>query len=511
MGIVAKQSIWNTITLFTGVFLGAINTMILFPMMLEADEYGLTRIIVTIGLLGGQFAMLGMPSVLIKFLHKFRKSEGNSYGILRFVIITCMAGAAVVVSCLYFGKSVVLLPYENNAKALGDNYFLLIPFVFFVVVNGVISQYLKAVFHSVYQLIISEIFMRVAQTFLLFLYYFELFSFDFFMLCFVLIYGMQSLLLLAYLVKIKEFDITQDKEVMTPKNRRGFFKYGIANFFSGLGFKLSNMIDVLMIGSMVGVAGVGENQGLKAIAIYSLAVFMSSVIEIPSRAISNIAFPLVGKAWANNNVEEVKNLYKKTATNQLVVGGLIFIGIWINIDQIITILIEISQESFDYSSIKYVVLFLGLAKLIHIASGINGGIIMTSKYYLFGTYITISLIFITLFTNWIFIPIYGIVGAALATAISLLLFNLVSFLFLLVKFKMQPYTMKTFLTIIIGFSVFYLTGLLPEIESPIFSIILQSFVVLCIYIPLIVVFKISEDINELVDKFSRKIRALFTH
>ena len=174
--------------------------------------------------------------------------------------------------------------------------FLLIPFVFFVVVNGVISQYLKAVFHSVYQLVISEIFMRVAQTFLLFLYYFELFSFDFFMLCFVLIYGMQSLLLLAYLVKIKEFDITQDKEVMTSKNRLNFFKYGIANFFSGLGFKLSNMIDVLMIGSMVGVVGVGENQGLKAIAVYSLAVFMSSVIEIPSRAISNIAFPLVGKS-----------------------------------------------------------------------------------------------------------------------------------------------------------------------------------------------------------------------
>ena len=77
MGIVAKQSVWNTITLFTGVFLGAINTMILFPMMLESDEYGLTRIMVTIGLLGGQFAMMGMPSILIKFLHKFRKKEGS--------------------------------------------------------------------------------------------------------------------------------------------------------------------------------------------------------------------------------------------------------------------------------------------------------------------------------------------------------------------------------------------------------------------------------------------------
>ena len=40
----------------------------------------------------------------------------------------------------------------------------------------------------------------------------KLFSFDFFMLCFVLIYGMQSMLLLAYLVKIKEFDVKEDKE-----------------------------------------------------------------------------------------------------------------------------------------------------------------------------------------------------------------------------------------------------------------------------------------------------------
>jgi O-antigen/teichoic acid export membrane protein len=510
MGIVAKQSVWNTITLFVGVFLGAINTMILFPMMLESDEYGLTRIIVTIGLLGGQFAMMGMPSILIKFLHKFRRKEGNSYGMLRFVIVACVFGIAVVGSCLYFGKAFILLPYENNAKALGDKYFLLIPFVLFVVVNGILSQYLKAVFHSVYQLVISEIFMRVAQTFLLFLYYFELFSFDFFMLYFVLIYGMQSLLLLAYLIKIKEYDVKEDKEIMTRKNRKSFFKYGIANFFSGLGFKLSNMIDILMIGSMIGITGIGENQGLKAIAIYSLAVFMSSVIEIPARAIGNIAFPLVGKAWANNNLEEVSTLYKKSAINQLVVGGLIFIGIWINIDHIILILIDISNKSFDYSTIKYVVFFLGLAKLFHVASGINGGIIMTSRYYLFGTYITISLIFITLFTNWIFIPIYGIVGAALATAISLLLFNLVSFLFLLVKLKMQPFTIKTFFTVIIGFLAFFLTGLLPEIGSPIFNVILQSIVVFCVYVPLIVVFKISEDINALAYKVWINIRVLFT-
>ena len=97
-----------------------------------------------------------------------------------------------------------------------------------------------------------------------------------------------------------------------------------------------------------------------------------------------------------------------------------------------------------------------------------------------------SLIFITLFTNWIFIPVYGIVGAAMATAISLLLFNLAAFLFLLVKFKMQPFTIKTVLAVIIAFLALFLTGLLPEIGSPIVNILMQSIVILCIYIRIII-------------------------
>lgn len=504
MGIVAKQSVWNTITLFTGVFLGAINTMFLFPMILEPEQYGLTRIIVTIGILASQFAMMGMPSILVKFLHKFRKEEGRSYGLLPFVLYFCIIGVLVVVVCMYFGKSIILMPYEGSAESIGEKFYLLFPLVFFITITGVLSNYLKAVFHSVFQLIVSEIIMRVSQTLLLIMYAFGWFDFDLFMLLFVLLYGIDAVLLLFYLVKIGEFDMALDKTVLTKENKKSFFKYGVANFFSGIGFRLSNMIDVLMISAMVITVGVDSDMGLKAVAIYSLAAYISSVIEMPARAIGNIAFSIIGKAWADDNLKEIISLYKKSAINQLVVGGLVFVGVWVNIDNIILLLNEISKDSYDYSQIKYVVFFLGLAKLFHVSSGINGAIIMTSKYYLFGTYVTVALIFITFFTNWIFIPPYGIVGAAVATTISILLFNIISFLFLWMKFKFQPFTIKTLLTISIGIAVYFLVTLLPQMGSPMVDLLLQSIIVLVVYLPLIIGLKISSDINTLVNKVSMK-------
>jgi len=504
MGIVAKQSVWNTITLFTGVLLGAVNTMLLYPMILESDQYGLTRIIVTVGILASQFSMMGMPSVLVKFLHKFRKEEGRSYGLLPFVLLSSIIGIVVVVLCMYFAKPVILMPYENSAESISDKYYLLFPMVLFITLTGVFSSYLKSVFHSVFQLVVSEIFMRLAQMVILGMYSFGWFGFDFFLVLFVLMYGLNSALLLFYLLKIGEFDLKFDKTVLTKKNKKSFIKYGIANFLSGIGIRLSNMIDVLMITAMIGTVGLGGDLGLKAVAIYSLAAYMSSVIEVPARAIGNIAFTLVGKAWAENNLEDIEKLYRKSAINQLAVGGLVFVGIWVNIDNIIHILDEVSKDSFDFSKIKYIVFFLGLAKLFHVASGINGGIINTSKYYLFGTYVTVSLVFITFITNWIFIPMYGIVGAGIATAISLFLFNVISFFFLLIKFEMQPYSIKTLITILIGIGAYILVSLLPEMGSPIIDLIIQSIVVLCIYVPLIIGLKVSEDITTLAHRVSMK-------
>ena len=497
MGILAKQSIWNSLTLFLGVFLGAVNMILLFPLVLEPEQFGLTRILGSVGILAAQVAMMGMPAVLIKFLHRYRKKEGSSYGLLPFVLLSGIIGAIVVVVIMYFGKSIILLPYANSAKTFADKYFLLFPLIFFITLNGVLSNYLKAIFHSVFQLIVSELIMRLTLSISLVMYYFGLFDFDIFMWLFILLYGFSTLLLIVYLLKIKELDLKFNVEVLKRTNRKEFYKYGVANFLTGIANSLSNRIDVLMIGAMVGTLVLGGNGGLMAAAIYTYGAYMCSIIEMPSRAISSIGVSLVAKAWEENDLKTIAVIYQKSSINQMIAGALVFLGIWVNIDSIVFIMDSLAKEGYNFSEIKYVVLFLGIGKLFHVSSGINGSIIITSKYYLVGTYIVIGLVVITILTNWILIPIYGIVGAALATTITLFLFNISSLIFLWIKFKLQPFSFRTIILLFIIISACLMASWIPIMESPFIDILLRSLIILIIYIPLVIGLKISPDANVL--------------
>ena len=69
----------------------------------------------------------------------------------------------------------------------------------------------------------------------------------------------------------------------------------------------------------------------------------------------------------------------KSALNQFLFGGIIFLIIWLNIDHGLSIL----PEKFNGEGVKLVILFIGLSKLFNVATGVNGQIIINSKYYRF--------------------------------------------------------------------------------------------------------------------------------
>jgi len=98
---------------------------------------------------------------------------------------------------------------------------------------------------------------------------------------------------------------------------------------------------------------------------------------------------------------------------------------------------------------------------------------------------------------------YGIVGAALASALSHLVFNSIKFVFLRLKFGFQPYNYK-FLLIIAIAALAYGAGLLiPVMDNFVFDIIVRSVVISVVFGSLILLFKISDEITI-------KFRALLT-
>src|SRR5690606_37179973 len=132
-------------------------------------------------------------------------------------------------------------------------------------------------------------------------------------------------------------------------------------------------------------------------------------------------------------------------------------------------------------------------------------IINVSKYYRFDTLTSMLLAVITIITNIAFIPLWGLTGAAIATAVSLFLFNYIRYTFIRKKLNIQPFSIRTFYIYLILIMGILLGYLLPDIENIYLDTIFKS-IVLVPFMPIpIVYFKLSEDVDLLYQNLKRKI------
>jgi O-antigen/teichoic acid export membrane protein len=151
-----------------------------------------------------------------------------------------------------------------------------------------------------------------------------------------------------------------------------------------------------------------------------------------------------------------------------------------------------------------VVFYIGLSQLFNMSAGLNGEIIINSKYYRYDLFASVFLVFVTIATNFLLIPEYGINGAAMATAISILLFNFSRFIIIKVKMNMYPFSLKTIYTFLLLFGIYFLLYFFPNSGKAFLDIIWRSLAVLIIFIPLGYYLNLSEDINKFIIEIRKK-------
>jgi len=150
------------------------------------------------------------------------------------------------------------------------------------------------------------------------------------------------------------------------------------------------------------------------------------------------------------------------------------------------------------------VLIISFTKLYNAFLGNIDGIIFNSKYYNVIVFTGFLLIFVTIYLNYILIPLYGIEGAAISSLISVCLYNTIKVYYVYLKFKLQPISVNTFKVISLILIGFLLSLIFSLNFSPVINIILKSSIVSIVYIYIVVFFKFSVDINKLIDKLLGK-------
>jgi len=388
---------------------------------------------------------------------------------------------------VYFLFKQQIFELLNASPLLKDNFFYIILLVFFIGFYDVLTAVSRSFLSAAAPIFINEVFLKVYSMLALLLHWFGYVDFSTFLKIYLFGYFLKFAILFLIQWKNDRFSLAFSLNDLKLKEISSF---GLFVFVGGASVMLVTRLDMMMIGSML---------DLEQVAFYTVAFFIGNAIKVPGKSIAAISSPLVAKALEKQDYKETQTLYTKSSINQLIIAGVLFLCIWLNIDDIFSLLPAKFQGG------KWVVFYISIAQLFNMITGINGTIIVNSKYYRYDLYTNVILVLATVATNYFLILKYGIDGAAMATAISISLFNLIRLILIKVKMNMHPFNLQTIKTIMLLFVMFFTLDFLPDSNYAFVDIIWKSIVVFILVIPAIMYFKLSEDINKLIIEVRKKI------
>ncbi|WP_272022460.1 polysaccharide biosynthesis C-terminal domain-containing protein [Olleya namhaensis] len=481
MGIVINQSIKNTIVTYFGFGVGAINVIFLYTQFLTEQYFGLITFILSTSSILMPFMAFGVHNTIVKFYSSFKTRQSqNSFLSLMLILPLFLIIPLGLLTHFAFD---VIANWLSKKNAIIKDYTWLIyvsaaAFAYFEVFYAWSKVQLQSVFGN----FMSEVFHRVATSILLIALYFGYLTVDQLIYGIVIVYIARALImkLYAFSLRMPSFKLTK------IPNLSSILKYSALIIIAGSVANIILEIDKFML---------GQFQALNNVAYYGVAIYIATVIGVPARAMHQITNPLTAKLLNEGHKEELKTLYQKTSINLFIISGFIFLCIIINISKLYLLIPENYSEGF------LVVLVIGLAKLSDNLIGNNNAILFNSDYYRVVLVFGILLAILTVVLNLVFIPIYGINGAAYASCITIFTYNIIKLSFVYRKFKMHPFTgltLKTLLLITIcGLALFFW-----EFSChPILAILLKTMLLSIVYGLSVYKFNLSEDISKLLNKF----------
>ena len=486
MGIVLNQSLKNTIITYIGFAIGGINTIYLYPVFLGATFYGLTNYITSCANVIMPVFAIGMQNTLVKFYYQYETDAERS----RFLSFTVLFPMLLIIPMIMIGLFFYddILFFLSKKNAIVKNYIWLIPFIGLCMAYfEIFYAWLRVHMHSVFGNFIKEVGLRLFSLFLLIGLYFKWITVEGF------VYATAGLYFLAFLVTMfYAFSIQKPTFQFTiPENTKAILTYTFYIILSG------SVANLLLDGDKMML---NQYMIIDNIAFYSVATYIALVISVPSRAMHQIVYPITAKLMHENKHDELNELYKKTSINLQMVGGFVMLCIFVNINQLYVMVPK------EYSGGILVVFMIGLSKYFDLILGNNNAIIFNTKYYRAVLFLGVLLILVAVALNMIFIPIYGIMGSAFATLLSITLYSLAKLLFVVKRLHLYPFTNQTLYSIVITFILFILFYFWEFPFHPLISIGLKSILVTILYVYFNYKFAISIEINQVINNLLRKLK-----
>lgn len=493
MGTIQTKSIQSTTMIMIGFAIGAYNMLVLSPKILSTEQLGLTRIIADAGLTLAMLCTLGSIPVIYKFF-PFYKSYLKKESIdLPYVTgMLCLAGTIIMIFIGWLCKDIIVRKFSEKSPLFVEYSYLVYPYSLLMLCFMWMESFAISLHKGVYSNTFREILPRLIFTIILLLFSFSILSERQLYVLFSFSYLIPVILLYILLKKTGHFRIVPKISSLTTRLGGKMASFGLFVFGAQFLNLLSKTVDTFIISAK-------SNNGLADTAIFTIATYIVTLMEVPQRSMNSVTIPVLAESWKNKDLDHIGRIYKKSVTNLLVVGLAMFSLLWLNLNNIALFLGK------NFNGIEIVILFMGIAKLIDLGTGANSQIIGTSSYWKVDFTTNVIYTIVALPLNYFLISKFGLLGAAYSTLISVTFYNAMRFGFLWYKFGMQPYTKNDLIVVLISVISILIVSRIPIISNLYLDCTIRLLAFITLFTPTIYLLKISPQINEWLEKIFKQM------
>lgn len=483
MSVVARQGFKYSIIGYLGFLLGTFSAIFIFPR--DMEFYGKLRYVLPTAQLLLPIVVFGLSFSNVKFFLR-TSQDGKQQNILTLSLV------GVFINFILFTAGYFLINEifpELKKSEMWQMKRLILPLILVLAFSAIFNKYLsnfkRIVVPNIFENLLPKIANLGAFCLFFFLHIPEKGAYLFFLGMFVLgLFGY-----VFYTNKLEKIKPDFDTNYLKKDNLwKDILNYSFFGFLGNIGNIVAVGIDNVMVGEFI---------SFEANGVYSTLLAIISLISVPAMGIYNISAPIINKAIAENEFEELDRFHKKTSLSLFFVGLILLSCILVGFPHLTYFIKngELLRQS------EPVIWILGFAMLFDLATGFNGSIISLSKYYRFNIVVMLFLAIATITLNYIFLKYTNLelFGIALATSISLFLFNLSKIIFNYIKFRVFPFSIEMIYALIIGTLAITVAIMLPDSESSIWNLIYKPSVVIVFFLIgnyFIKIFPIEEYFNK---------------
>lgn len=485
MGVVRRQSLISSAFIYLGFAIGAANILLLFPRFFSPEQIGLTRILLDVGMVIATVCTLGAVPVTLRFFPFYRSQLPADRNDLPFLSLALgVTGCLVMALLLPTLKPMIIRKFGARSPLFVEYFELLYPLTVSLVFFAILEAHAWSWRRTVLSNALKEFGFRILTTLSILAFAAGWLGFE----GFIHLYAWVYLPLVAVLVwaigRMGGLAMHPRPSRVTRRLKGRMASFGLFMLGGAILNIVARTNDTIILASQ-------SSGGLADAAVFTIATYLVTVMDVPQRSLIAISTPFIAEAWREKDMQRIASIYQKTSLNLMLAGLAIFCVVLLNIGE---------AEAWlgrGYEALVLLVVVSGIGKMADLATGLNTQVLLLSRYWRVDFLTNLLLVALSIPLNYWLTRRYGVMGPAYGNLVSLVVFNLTRLLLIWRFFRMLPFSNGHWKVLMAGAVCLSLSWLIPSTGWAPADMGLKTMTFSLMYILWVLKARVSEDLTQL--------------